>query len=51
MSAIEYDKPMIVDYGSVQELTAGCNGSPKDFQGKNNAVTVITSRGMCTSTP
>jgi hypothetical protein len=45
-----YQKPEIVDYGSVQDLTAGCHGSPRDFHGKNNALTEVTSRGMCTST-
>lgn len=47
----DYQRPEIVDYGSVQELTAGCVGSPKDFHGKNNALTEVTSRGMCVSTP
>jgi hypothetical protein len=47
----DYSKPEIVDYGSVQELTAGCNGAPKDFEGKNNALEVVTSRGTCISTP
>jgi hypothetical protein len=46
-----YEKPQIIDYGSVQELTAGCFGEPKDFNGKNNALTYVTSRGICTSTP
>jgi hypothetical protein len=48
---IEYAKPEIVDYGTVEELTAGCHGSPKDFHGKNNALTDRNSRGMCFSTP
>ena len=48
---IEYAKPQIVDYGTVEELTAGCHGSPKDFHGKNNALTDRNSRGMCFSTP
>jgi hypothetical protein len=46
-----YEKPAIVDYGTVEQLTAGCHGSPKDFHGKNNALTDANSRGMCTSTP
>jgi hypothetical protein len=49
--AIAYAAPTIVDYGTVEELTAGCHGSPKDFHGKNNALTDRNSRGMCTSTP
>jgi hypothetical protein len=48
---IEYSRPEIADYGSVQDLTAGCNGSPSDFQGLNNALEQVTSRGTCTSTP
>ena len=47
---IEYRKPEIADYGSVQELTAGCNGEPADYQGQNNALTSANSRGSCTST-
>jgi len=47
---IAYAKPEIADYGSVQELTAGCNGTPSDFQGMNNALTAHTSRGSCSST-
>jgi hypothetical protein len=50
-TTIVYIKPEITDYGTVQELTAGCFGEPKDFNGKNNALTYVTSRGMCTSTP
>jgi hypothetical protein len=50
-TTIRYAKPEIADYGSVEELTAGCNGEPKDFQGKNNTLEVVTSRGMCVSTP
>ncbi len=46
-----YTKPQIVDYGRVQDLTAGCNGAPKDFEGKNNALTSVNSRGWCFSTP
>lgn len=46
-----YERPVIVDYGTVEELTAGCHGSPKDFHGKNNALTDRNSRGMCFSTP
>lgn len=46
-----YEKPTIVDYGTVEDLTAGCHGSPKDFHGKNNALTDRNSRGMCFSTP
>lgn len=48
---IAYAKPVIVDYGTVEELTAGCHGSPRDFHGKNNALTDRNSRGMCFSTP
>lgn len=48
---VEYVKPEITDYGTVQDLTAGCNGSPKDFEGKNNALTSMNSRGICNSTP
>lgn len=48
---IAYTKPEIADYGRVEELTAGCNGSPKDFEGKNNALTAANSRGVCISTP
>jgi hypothetical protein len=48
---LKYQKPEIVDYGSIQDLTAGCHGSPRDFHGKNNALVETTSRGMCTSTP
>jgi hypothetical protein len=48
---IPYEKPQITDYGSVQELTAGCFGMPRDYRGRNNALTDHTSRGMCTSTP
>lgn len=47
----EYQKPEIVDYGSIQELTAGCFGEPRDYRGKNNALVDITSRGQCYSTP
>ena len=47
----EYQKPEIVDYGSVQELTAGCFGMPRDYRGRNNALTDVNSRGMCISTP
>ena len=46
-----YERPTIVDYGTVEELTAGCHGSPKDFHGKNNALTDRNSRGMCFSSP
>jgi hypothetical protein len=46
-----YERPRIVDYGTVEELTAGCHGSPKDFHGKNNALTDRNSRGMCFSSP
>jgi len=46
-----YEPPSIVDYGTVEELTAGCHGSPKDFHGKNNALTDRNSRGMCLSSP
>ncbi len=48
---LEYAAPVIVDYGTVEELTAGCHGSPKDFHGKNNALTDRNSRGMCLSSP
>ncbi|HVO55196.1 MAG TPA: lasso RiPP family leader peptide-containing protein [Solirubrobacterales bacterium] len=48
---IKYEKPAIVDYGTVEQLTAGCIGSPRDFHGKNNALTEVTSRGFCFSTP
>ena len=48
---IEYEKPQIVDYGSVEDLTAGCHGTPKDFHGKNNALQEITSGGFCFSKP
>ena len=48
---IEYEKPQICDYGSVQDLTAGCYGSPRDYHGKNNALEEITSRGWCKSSP
>jgi hypothetical protein len=47
---IEYVKPEIADYGSIQEMTAGCHGSPSDYQGLNNALVNVTSRGTCTST-
>jgi hypothetical protein len=47
----EYTAPKVVDYGSLEELTAGCHGSPSDFQGLNNALTNTTSKGTCTSTP
>ena len=48
---IEYEKPKLVDYGSVQDLTAGCHGLPRDFHGRNNALTDTNSRGICISTP
>jgi hypothetical protein len=51
MQKPEYTKPEIQDYGSIQDLTAGCFGSPRDFHGKNNALTDSNSRGMCVSSP
>jgi hypothetical protein len=48
---LDYTKPEIQDYGSIQELTAGCYGSPRDYHGKNNALTNTNSRGMCVSSP
>lgn len=48
---IEYTAPAIVDYGSLEELTAGCTGAPADYLGLNNAITNATSKGVCTSTP
>jgi len=48
---IDYAKPEIADYGSIQEMTAGCSGTPSDFEGQNNALTAVTSRGTCNSTP
>jgi hypothetical protein len=48
---IEYTKPEIVDYGRVQELTAGCHGHTGDFEGVNVALEHATSRGHCISTP
>jgi hypothetical protein len=45
----EYTSPQIVDYGSLEELTAACIGSPADYGGLNNAVTSTTSKGTCTS--
>jgi hypothetical protein len=51
MKKVEYEKPQVVDYGTVQELTAGCTGPGRDYLGKDNALTSSNSRGMCTSTP
>ncbi len=48
---LEYTKPEIQDYGSIQDLTAGCYGSPRDYHGKNNSLTDGNSRGMCVSSP
>jgi hypothetical protein len=47
---VNYGKPEIADYGDLRELTAGCNGEPRDFQGRDNALTAHTSAGNCTST-
>ncbi len=47
----EYKSPEIVDYGSLEELTAGCTGTPGDYLGLNNAITSHNSKGTCTSTP
>jgi hypothetical protein len=48
---VDYSTPKIVDYGTVQDLTAGCNGSPADFEGLNNALVAVTSKGTCISDP
>jgi hypothetical protein len=50
ISVSEYSTPKIVDYGSLEELTAGCTGSPSDYRGLNNALTNSSSKGNCTST-
>jgi hypothetical protein len=47
----EYSAPRIADYGDLAQLTAGCQGSPADFQGQNNSLTAVNSRGNCISTP
>jgi hypothetical protein len=47
----EYSAPRVADYGDLAQLTAGCNGAPADFQGQNNSLTSINSRGVCSSTP
>jgi hypothetical protein len=47
----EYTKPAVSDYGDLAELTAGCIGTPGDFQGLNNSISAVTSKGVCNSTP
>jgi hypothetical protein len=47
-----YEKPVIKDLGTLQELTLACIKSGSgDFRGNNFSTHSVSSAGKCTSTP
>ena len=44
---LEYTKPEIADYGNLQELTEGCQGSSGDLGNFQGSVSFETSRFVC----